>query len=136
MAEHSLTVEWDEKTIAEHDLLRGTRQKIDEPDTPFLSAQSVDSDFEYDDFHLGGTDLNAVAEALNEAKRVSERTAKLIASDDLPVEVEEEGRAVARRSSSSQGSFAERRKAHYNEFEAVKAMRARLAMQQDDEDSE
>lgn len=28
-------VTWDEETIAEHDLLRGTRQKIDEPDTPY-----------------------------------------------------------------------------------------------------
>ena len=26
---------WDEATIAEHDKLRGTRQKIDEPDTPY-----------------------------------------------------------------------------------------------------
>lgn len=30
-----LHVTWDEETIAEHDLLRGTRQKIDEPNTPF-----------------------------------------------------------------------------------------------------
>lgn len=28
-------VKWDEETIAEHDLLRGTRQKIDEPNTPY-----------------------------------------------------------------------------------------------------
>lgn len=28
-------VTWDEETIAEHDLLRGTRQKIDEPNTPY-----------------------------------------------------------------------------------------------------
>eukprot|EP00518_Triparma_eleuthera_P000993 CAMPEP_0182460492 /NCGR_PEP_ID=MMETSP1319-20130603/5349_1 /TAXON_ID=172717 /ORGANISM="Bolidomonas pacifica, Strain RCC208" /LENGTH=53 /DNA_ID=CAMNT_0024659597 /DNA_START=209 /DNA_END=367 /DNA_ORIENTATION=- len=28
---------WDEAGIAEHDLTRGTRQKIDEPDTPFAS---------------------------------------------------------------------------------------------------
>lgn len=28
-------ITWDEQTIAEHDKLRGTRQKIDEPSTPF-----------------------------------------------------------------------------------------------------
>mmetsp|Transcript_83650 Transcript_83650/g.236104 ORF Transcript_83650/g.236104 Transcript_83650/m.236104 type:complete len:171 (-) Transcript_83650:1211-1723(-) len=29
------SLKWDEEAIAEHDKLRGTRQKIDEPDTPF-----------------------------------------------------------------------------------------------------
>lgn len=29
------TITWDEEVIAEHDKLRGTRMKIDEPDTPF-----------------------------------------------------------------------------------------------------
>ena len=28
-------ITWDEEVIAEHDKLRGTRMKIDEPDTPF-----------------------------------------------------------------------------------------------------
>mgnify|MGYP000547498578 CR=1 FL=1 len=28
-------IQWDEKAIAEHDLLRGTRMKIDEPKTPY-----------------------------------------------------------------------------------------------------
>jgi len=28
-------ITWDEQTIAEHDLLRGTRMKIDEPKTPY-----------------------------------------------------------------------------------------------------
>lgn len=28
-------ITWDEPTIAEHDKLRGTRQKIDEPSTPY-----------------------------------------------------------------------------------------------------
>jgi hypothetical protein len=32
---HARRVKWDEKTIAEHDLERGTRMKIDEPKTPF-----------------------------------------------------------------------------------------------------
>ena len=35
---------WDEPTIAEHDKERGTRQKIDEPDTPFASYQEPNED--------------------------------------------------------------------------------------------
>jgi len=31
----SRSLQWDEETIAEHDKLRGTRQKIDEPPTPY-----------------------------------------------------------------------------------------------------
>ena len=30
-----MKITWDEETIAEHDKLRGTRMKIDEPDTPY-----------------------------------------------------------------------------------------------------
>ena len=30
-----IRIRWDEETIAEHDKERGTRQKIDEPNTPF-----------------------------------------------------------------------------------------------------
>ncbi|CAE7363777.1 unnamed protein product [Symbiodinium natans] len=38
-------VKWDEQCIAEHDKERGTRQKIDEPDTPFVrSPQTSDSE--------------------------------------------------------------------------------------------
>merc|ERR1719384_511121 len=38
-------VHWDEKAIEEHNKERGTRQKIDEPDTPFVrSPQASDSE--------------------------------------------------------------------------------------------
>lgn len=39
-------VHWDEKAIAEHDKERGTRQKIDEPDTPFVHSPQTASDSE------------------------------------------------------------------------------------------
>lgn len=32
---------WDEECIAEHDLLRGTRQKIEEPNTPWMGSPST-----------------------------------------------------------------------------------------------
>lgn len=39
-------VTWDEQAIAEHDKERGTRQKIDEPDTPFVRSPQTASDSE------------------------------------------------------------------------------------------
>lgn len=39
-------VHWDEQAIAEHDKERGTRQKIDEPDTPFVRSPQTASDSE------------------------------------------------------------------------------------------
>eukprot|EP00927_Polykrikos_kofoidii_P050350 TRINITY_DN44266_c0_g1_i1.p1 TRINITY_DN44266_c0_g1~~TRINITY_DN44266_c0_g1_i1.p1 ORF type:complete len:591 (+),score=88.11 TRINITY_DN44266_c0_g1_i1:126-1898(+) len=39
-------VYWDEQIIAEHDKERGTRQKIDEPDTPFVRSPQKESDSE------------------------------------------------------------------------------------------
>lgn len=39
-------VTWDEHIIAEHDKDRGTRQKIDEPDTPFVRSPQTTSDNE------------------------------------------------------------------------------------------
>jgi len=48
-------VHWDEQVIAEHDKERGTRQKIDEPDTPFVRSPQTASDSEgdgHDSFRL------------------------------------------------------------------------------------
>mmetsp|Transcript_47943 Transcript_47943/g.111866 ORF Transcript_47943/g.111866 Transcript_47943/m.111866 type:complete len:591 (-) Transcript_47943:140-1912(-) len=42
----SFRVHWDEQIIAEHDKERGTRQKIDEPDTPFIRSPQTASDSE------------------------------------------------------------------------------------------
>lgn len=39
-------ITWDEEAIAEHDKERGTRQKIDEPDTPFIRSPQSASDGE------------------------------------------------------------------------------------------
>lgn len=39
-------VHWDEQAIAEHDKERGTRQKIDEPDTPYVRSPQTASDSE------------------------------------------------------------------------------------------
>ena len=50
---------WDEEAITEHNILRGTRQKIDEPDTPFTTYEEAKDDPEAfsldDDGGEGGT---------------------------------------------------------------------------------
>lgn len=48
-AKRERVIQWDEETIAEHDKERGTRQKIDEPSTPFRHSDggsAYDSDSE------------------------------------------------------------------------------------------
>ena len=44
-------IKWDEETIAEHDKERGTRQKIEEVDTPYERDQSA---YEEEDVEDGG----------------------------------------------------------------------------------
>jgi protein phosphatase inhibitor 2 len=39
-------ITWDEVTIAEHDLDRGTRQKIEEPETPYHYPESDEEEEE------------------------------------------------------------------------------------------
>ncbi len=44
---HCSRVSWDERIIAEHDELRGTRQKINEPDTPYHYCTGDDVEMSY-----------------------------------------------------------------------------------------
>lgn len=43
IAQKKSAVKWDEETIAEHDLERGTRQKIEEPKTPWMMGSPGNS---------------------------------------------------------------------------------------------
>jgi len=48
-------VKWDEQCIAEHDKERGTRQKIDEPDTPFVRSPETSDSEDDTSGHVSGT---------------------------------------------------------------------------------
>jgi protein phosphatase inhibitor 2 len=50
-ANESETLTWDEAVIEEHDLLRGTRMKIEEPKTPFHYEKEEDEEEEYHHHH-------------------------------------------------------------------------------------
>ena len=63
------SIRWDEEAIAEHDLLRGTRMVIDEPDTPFHSPpKEMEADA---NDRVGSLDLSALVAEL-EAVAVSD----------------------------------------------------------------
>ena len=47
-------ITWDEEVIAEHDKLRGTRMKIDEPDTPFAYGTGEDGEEEVEENESDG----------------------------------------------------------------------------------
>ena len=68
-------VQWDEETIAEHDKERGTRQKIDEPPTPF----HIDDD-DYDDLDLYKNDHKFSSDEDDECKPIK-------SGDDIIIEL-------------------------------------------------
>ncbi|KAH0487619.1 MAG: uncharacterized protein KVP18_000509 [Porospora cf. gigantea A] len=139
------SVEWDEMTIAEHDLLRGTRTKIEEPNTPFMSA--LNSEVDFDEFQLQPPlEASRYEESPHEAEELQKQKEleaqrrdhdlmlHVLQDGILPTAVEEEAKAIATAPVAPDDSFAARRKAHYNEFEAMKAIRARLSMMEDEDD--
>ncbi|GMH59364.1 hypothetical protein TL16_g06430 [Triparma laevis f. inornata] len=59
---------WDEDGIAEHDLTRGTRQKIDEPDTPFASYVDPEKEVDVPEFNLSESSTKSLS--INETLKV------------------------------------------------------------------
>mmetsp|Transcript_27368 Transcript_27368/g.40083 ORF Transcript_27368/g.40083 Transcript_27368/m.40083 type:complete len:209 (-) Transcript_27368:154-780(-) len=117
-------LQWDEKAIAEHDLLRGTRMKIEEPNTPFNYDSGAESDGSYhkspnsssSDMHQPrSTSINwdTLEDKLNEAAQNCPSSPSSYApSEGDALEEEEKHR-----------QFVEARKKHYNEMELVRRFR-------------
>jgi protein phosphatase inhibitor 2 len=118
-------LKWDEEAIEEHDQLRGTRMKIDEPNTPFTH---YDSGAESDDsrrpkspanqkptlsWDLLQTRLDSVA-AVREAYPSSPSSHAETDHSDVEDERKKEMQNL---------EFKEHRKRHYNEMEAVRKFR-------------
>jgi len=171
------TLQWDEAKIAEHNVLRGTRMKIDEPDTPFhydeAAETAPDEDAEADDQHHPkswhttseptvtattprtstcnsnsstnhnmntGTALNL--ELLTHKLEAYEAVKDQLESTTRPANREEAAGLTHQEDHERQRQelkkleFAERRKRHYNEFEAVRRLRALQHEEDDDDDDE
>lgn len=117
-------IKWDEVIIEEHDKLRGTRQKIDEPKTPF----NYDSGAESDGSHAKAP--QNPRKTLNFAQ-LEEKLVD-VAANYLPSPTssfgdhsDDEGKRKA---------FEENRKKHYNEMELVRKFRMEHANGEDDGD--
>ena len=120
-------LKWDEQAIEEHDQLRGTRMKIDEPNTPYTH---YDSGAESDDsrrpkspanqkqalsWDTLQTRLDSVA-AVREQYPPASPASSHAETDQSDVEDE-------RRKEMRKLEFKEHRKRHYNEMELVKRFR-------------
>lgn len=118
-------LQWDEVAIEEHDQLRGTRMKIDEPNTPYThydsGAESDDSRRPKSPAHqkpqlswdVLQTKLDSVAAVREQYPSSPSSHAETDQSD-----VEDERKKEMRRL-----EFREHRKRHYNEMEAVRRFR-------------
>lgn len=119
-------LKWDEVAIEEHDQLRGTRMKIEEPNTPYAH---YDSGAESDDsrrpkspanqkptlsWDVLQTKLDSVA-AVREAYPSSPSSHAETDQSDVEDERKKEMRKL---------EFREHRKRHYNEMELVRKFRA------------
>ena len=116
-------LKWDEAKIQEHDLLRGTRMKIDEPDTPY---HHYDSGSETDGSHNASKNADTQISWDHLQNKLDAAAAARDAYPSSPsshgaMDEEEEER---RRKEIKALEFKEHRKRHYNEMELVRKFRA------------
>mmetsp|Transcript_3780 Transcript_3780/g.4633 ORF Transcript_3780/g.4633 Transcript_3780/m.4633 type:complete len:191 (+) Transcript_3780:117-689(+) len=141
---------WDEHAIEEHDLLRGTRMKIEEPNTPFhYESQSHSSDNESESSyrsrdHTGsGNSINwshlenklgAVAAARQDCppSPMSSVDGGLGNSSGPDSDVDMEKKRIIMKKK----EFNLHRKAHYNEMEAIKKWREEHPNGDDEDDDD
>jgi protein phosphatase inhibitor 2 len=119
-------LKWDEKAIEEHDLLRGTRMKIDEPNTPYTH---YDSGAESDDSRRAKSPANqkptlswdVLQTRLDSVAAVRDAYPSSPSSHQNETDhsdVEEDRKKEMR-----ELEFKEHRKRHYNEMELVRKYR-------------
>lgn len=134
-------ITWDEECIKEHDKERGTRQRIDEPNTPYVyydepsdSAMSATGDY-------AGAPVHTATQPLREAGVNSEELALKLQTLVQKKDTEDEEGCVTismseaiSRSKPKNKDFARKRKAHYNEYAMMKEWKNSQAAGRDDAD--
>ena len=124
-------LKWDEQVIEEHDLLRGTRMKIDEPNTPYTY---YDSGAESDDSRRSKSPANQkqliswdnLQTRLDSVAAVREQFPQSPSSHAETEQSDAEGAALTTADPKSEMrslEFKEHRKRHYNEMELVRQFR-------------
>lgn len=137
-----ISLTWDEHAIEEHDQLRGTRMKINEPDTPFAyhsdseasasSHQSREKGPKQLNWAQLETKLGAVV-AAREAVPSSPSMSSHGGNDSGP---DSDFELDKRRKKAKAKEFDMHRKAHYNEMEAVRKWRSDHSNDDIDDDDE
>jgi protein phosphatase inhibitor 2 len=118
-------LKWDEPTIEEHDQLRGTRMKIDEPNTPFAQ---YDSGAESDDSRRPKSPANQKP-ALSWDNLQTRLDSVAAVREQYPSSPSEHAEADHsdveddRKKEMRNLEFKEHRKRHYNEMEIVRKFR-------------
>mmetsp|Transcript_25615 Transcript_25615/g.46249 ORF Transcript_25615/g.46249 Transcript_25615/m.46249 type:complete len:180 (-) Transcript_25615:91-630(-) len=120
-------LKWDEEIIEEHDQLRGTRMKIEEPNTPYTHYDS----------HSDGNESDG---SMKRPKSPAEQE-KVLSWDELHVRLKDVADNYPSSPSSQGGEdvkkhqeFVEARKHHYNEMEMVRKFREQHPSLDEDED--
>lgn len=121
-------LKWDEQVIEEHDQLRGTRMKIDEPNTPYTH---YDSGAESDDSRRPKSPANqkqtlswdTLQTRLDSVAAVREQYAPGSPSSSHAGETDQSDVEEERKKEMRKLEFKEHRKRHYNEMELVKKFR-------------
>lgn len=139
---------WDEHAIEEHDQLRGTRMKIDEPNTPY--AHYDHDGHESDDSSLhpkspGSDQQNAPSLAMHWDTLESKLVSVAAARENCPSSPSATSAASSHEGAQSDDEEVKRRKAeefkkhrkqHYNEMEMLRRFRAEHHDDEDNEDDE
>jgi protein phosphatase inhibitor 2 len=106
-------LKWDEEKIKEHDLLRGTRMKIDEPDTPY---HQYDSGSETDGSHNANKNPGTQISWDHLENKLNAAAAAQEAYPSSPSSHGGEEGEERRKKELKELEFKEHRKRHYNEM--------------------
>lgn len=141
---------WDEHAIEEHDLLRGTRMKIEEPDTPYTHYDNPsDEESNSSGLHPRSPDENHPEHAADSlAAKWNDVSSKLQAVADkrnaCPLSpapsrdsnMSDTDEEPKKQKDEQEKKFKDMRKKHYNEAEMMKRWRAQHATDDDDSDED
>mmetsp|Transcript_3417 Transcript_3417/g.5653 ORF Transcript_3417/g.5653 Transcript_3417/m.5653 type:complete len:171 (+) Transcript_3417:130-642(+) len=124
---------WDEPTIEEHDKLRGTRMKIDEPNTPYAYDSGAESDGSHprspSQPQRPTIDFDLLQDKLTDVANYYPSSPSSHASADT------DGTGGGM-SDEQKRKFKEHRKKHYNEMELVRQFRQEHHGDDDDDDND
>lgn len=114
-------ITWDEETIAMHDIERGTRMEINEPDTPYYHGSSSQSDDEEPHTHSLSARQKTKVDLNDLSSRLFEYYNQVNESLDHSSSSDRNNSFSSPTQKSKQDVFREKRKLHYKEFITAKS---------------